>query len=118
MVQDAVLDSQTTAMIGGSNDTTALQAQSLKEIKKSRRTVMLGSDVLSIPTACGDVGVPLTPPLSDRASRDVDELFSPEREEHYESVDLSDEDGADEVWDQPGDVDGRGMVHDQLVCWG
>ena len=96
----------------------ALQVQSLKEIKKSRRTVMLGSDVLSIPTACGDVGVPLTPPLSDRASRDVDELFSPEREEHYESVDLSDEDGADEVWDQPGDVDGRGMVHDQLVCWG
>jgi len=96
----------------------ALQVQSLKEIKKSRRTVMLGSDVLPIPTACGDVGVPLTPPLSDRASRDADELFSPEREEHYESVDLSDEEGADEVWDQSGDVDSPELVHDQLTLSG
>jgi hypothetical protein len=96
---------------------TTLQVQSLKEIKKSRRTVLLGNDVLPIPVAYGDLVVPLTPPLSDRASGDVDDLFSPEREEHFESVDLSDaQEGADEVvetWDHSGDLEeGSATVKD------
>jgi len=39
---------------------------------------------------------PLTPPMSERASGDVEQLFSPEKEEHYESVDLSSEDEGEE----------------------
>lgn len=77
--------------------------QSLKEIKKSRRTVMLGS-ALALPShGEGSVlSIPLTPPLSDRASGEVDgELYSPQGEEHYENVDLSsDEEGeGDGEWD-------------------
>jgi len=77
------------------------RVQSLKEIKKSRRTVMLGS-ALTLPThGEGSVlSIPLTPPMSERASGEVndDALYSPEQEERYENVDLSsDEDGA---WDQ------------------
>jgi len=87
-----------------------LQVQSLKEIKRSRRTVMLGNDVLSIPGGCADLAVPLTPPLSDRASGDVEELFSPEKEEHFESVDLSDEEGV-ETWDRSEELRKEEMVH-------
>jgi hypothetical protein len=69
-------------------DTTESKVQSLKELKKSRRTVML-----TIP-ATGTPGMtipPLTPPLSDRTSGDVEEFFVPESEECYENVDLSSE---------------------------
>src|SRR5438045_1949374 len=64
-------------------------AQNLKEIKKSRRTVILGNSALSIPASCDNTLPPLTPPLSERASDDGEPLFSPEKSEHYESVDLS-----------------------------
>jgi hypothetical protein len=74
-----------------------LNIESLKEIKKSRRTVMLGT-ALSLPVKGSELIAPLTPPLSDRASRDMDGFFSPEKEEHYESVDLSSEDNRE--WDQ------------------
>jgi hypothetical protein len=72
--------------------------QSLKEIKKSRRTMMLGS-ALQLPSHGSgvDLTIPLTPPLSDRASGDVEQLYSPEVDERYESVDLSSEEDA--VWD-------------------
>jgi hypothetical protein len=73
-----------------------LTVQSLKEIKKSRRTVILGTG-LSLPAGGDGVAQPLTPPLSERASDDVEELFSPEAEEHYESLELSsDEDDEQE----------------------
>jgi hypothetical protein len=65
-----------------------LTVQSLKEIKKSRRTVILGTG-LSLPARGDGLAQPLTPPLSERASDDVEELFSPETEEHYESLELS-----------------------------
>jgi hypothetical protein len=65
------------------------KVQSLKEIKKSRRTVILGNSALTLPVSCDNGIPPLTPPLSDRASGDVDDLYSPETEERYESVDLS-----------------------------
>jgi hypothetical protein len=70
------------------------QVKSLKEIKKERRTVMLGQG-LTLPKSEGErcMSVPLTPPLSERASGDVCELFSPQREERYESVDLTSETG-------------------------
>lgn len=67
--------------------------KSLKEIKKSRRTVMLGVG-LDVSGGDGLVSLPLTPPLSERG----EEMFGPEREERYESVDLSSEDGLE--WDQ------------------
>ena len=51
---------------------------------------------LSLPVKGNELITPLTPPLSDRASRDMEELYSPEKEEHYESVDLSNEDS--EEW--------------------
>ena len=81
------------------------RVQSLKEIKKSRRTVMLGS-ALTLPThGEGSVmSVPLTPPLSDRASAEVDELYSPEREEHYENVDLSSDEEDEGEWDHSEDA--------------
>ena len=88
--------------------------QCLKEIKKSRRTVILGNTAaLSIPASCDNTLPPLTPPLSERASGDVEPLFSPEKSEHYESVDLSsDEDDGD--WDnseqQPTPIDGHERV--------
>jgi hypothetical protein len=87
--------------------------QSLKEIKKSRRTVILGNTTaLSIPGSCDNNLPPLTPPLSERASGDIEPLFSPERSEHYENVDLSsDED--DEEWDNsehPTPIDGHERV--------
>jgi hypothetical protein len=74
------------------------RVQSLKEIKKSRRTMMLGS-ALQLPShgSAVDLTIPLTPPLSDRASGDVEQLYSPEVDERYESVDLSSEEDA--VWD-------------------
>src|SRR5271170_317068 len=77
-----------------------LKVHGLKEIKRSRRTVILGGAALNLPSA-GDDGIvaPLTPPMSERASGDVEALFSPEREEHYESVDLSSEDEGD-AWNQ------------------
>ena len=73
-----------------------LAVQGLKEIKKSRRTVILGGNV-PLSTHEGVVIAPLTPPLSERASNDIEELYSPEREERYESIALSSsEDGE---WD-------------------
>ena len=76
-----------------------IKVQSLKEIKKSRRTVMLGSSALSLPDSGNDGMSPLTPPLSERASGDVEQLFSPEAEEHYENIDLS-SDECEGEWDQ------------------
>jgi hypothetical protein len=73
------------------------KVQSLQEIKKSRRTVILGSGI-PLHVATDGVPEPLTPPLSERASDDVAELFSPETEEHFESVDLSSEDEVE--WNQ------------------
>jgi len=72
-----------------------LTVQSLKEIKKSRRTVILGTG-LSLPAGGDGVAQPLTPPLSERSSDDVEELFSPETEEHYESLELSSDDEEEE----------------------
>lgn len=71
--------------------TPVLTVQALKEIKKSRRTVMLAA---KLPSATPES--PLTPPLSERASNDVEGLYGPEREERYESIALSSEDGE---WD-------------------
>lgn len=81
------------------------RVQSLKEIKKSRRTVMLGS-ALSLPTQGeGSVlRIPLTPPLSERASGEVDELYSPERVELYENVDLSSDEEEEGEWDRSEDA--------------
>jgi hypothetical protein len=76
---------------GSSNIGQPLTVQSLKEIKKSRRTVILGAG-LNLPAGGDGVAQPLTPPLSERASDDVEELFSPEQEEHYESLELSSDD--------------------------
>lgn len=79
------------------------EVQSLKEIKKSRRTVILGTTAaLSIPNSCDNSLPPLTPPLSERASGDVEQLFSPEISEHYESVDLSSDEDVEE-WDNSED---------------
>jgi hypothetical protein len=74
-----------------------LSVQSLKEIKKSRRTVMLDT-ALPLPVKGNELVAPLTPPLSERASRDIDGLYTPEKEEQYESVDLSSEDN--EEWNR------------------
>src|SRR5436190_23573580 len=74
------------------------RVRSLKEIKRSRRTVMLGS-ALALPSH-GEgsmLSIPLTPPLSDRASAEVDDLYRSETEEHYENVDLSSDEEGD--WD-------------------
>jgi hypothetical protein len=74
------------------------QVQSLKEIKKSRRTMMLGP---TLGDPANLVSLPLTPPLSERASgsiNDGEEMYNPDREERYESVDLSSDDGLE--WDQ------------------
>jgi hypothetical protein len=92
--------------------------QSLKEIKKSRRTMMLGS-ALQLPNAGSgvDLTLPLTPPLSDRASGDVEQLFSPEREERYESVDLSSEEDAE--WDhseQQSATEDSDEVYPSYLC--
>jgi hypothetical protein len=84
--------------IEGDGDTHNSTVQSLKEIKKSRRTVMLGS-ALPVPDGNIEHAVPLTPPLSERASGDVAELFSPEREERYESIDLSSGEEETADWD-------------------
>ena len=73
-----------------------MMVQSLKEIKKSRRTVILGAG-LNLPAGGDGVEQPLTPPLSDRGSDDVEELFSPESEEHYEALELSSDD-EDQEW--------------------
>lgn len=77
-----------------SNAVPESNVQSLKELKKSRRTVMLGTG-LNIPTTAtgtsGTMAPPLTPPLSVRTSGDVEEFFDPDREDTYESVDLSSE---------------------------
>jgi hypothetical protein len=70
--------------------------QGLKELKKSRRTVMLGS-ALTLSNSDNTLCPPLTPPLSERASGDVEPLFSPVVEEHYESVDFSSEDEEEDV---------------------
>ena len=89
--------------------------QCLKEIKKSRRTVILGTTAaLSIPTSCDNNLPPLTPPLSERESDDGEPLFSPEKSEHYESVDLSsDEDvgGWDNSEQDPTPIDGHERVY-------
>ena len=92
----------------GSSGGQVMKVQSLKEIKKSRRTVILGTG-LALPAEGDGVAQPLTPPLSDRESDDVDELFSPEREEHYESLELSSDDDDEGEWDnhnqQPTPID-------------
>src|SRR5277367_1659586 len=80
---------------GSSNIGQPLTVQSLKEIKKSRRTVILGTG-LSLPARGDGLAQPLTPPLSERASDDVEELFSPEAEEHYESLELSSDEDEEE----------------------
>ena len=89
------------------------RVQSLKEIKKSRRTVMLGSALTLPGHGEGSVlSIPLTPPLSERASGEVDGLYSPEREERYETVDLSSDE--DEGWDHSDDaaaIDESDEVH-------
>jgi len=53
---------------------------------------MMGNG-LTIPTSdtTGTIIAPLTPPLSDRQSGDVEDFFVPEEEERYENVDLSSE---------------------------
>jgi hypothetical protein len=101
---------QDEAMDVPSDDTAAIK--SLKEIKKSRRTMMLG------PAMGGDgnlVSLPLSPPLSERTSsvNDGEEVYSPEREERYESVDLSSEDGLE--WDQ-SDQEQLSMTESEEVC--
>jgi hypothetical protein len=101
---------QDEAMDVPSDDTT--HVKSLKEIKKSRRTMMLS------PAMGGDsslVSLPLSPPLSERTSsvNDGEEMYSPEREERYESVDLSSEDGLE--WDQ-SDQEQLSMVESEEVC--
>ena len=75
----------------GINGSTGGNVQSLKELKKSRRTVMLGS-ALTLSDPDKTLRPPLTPPLSERASGDVEQLFSPVVEEHYENVEFSSED--------------------------
>jgi hypothetical protein len=65
-----------------------LGVQGQKEIKKLRRTVML-APTLNLPAHEMGQMEPLTPPLSERASGDVNELYCPETEERYESIDLS-----------------------------
>jgi hypothetical protein len=80
--------------------TAANNGHSLQDIKKSRRTVILGGAGLPLP-GTGDAGVePLTPPLSERDSDDVADLYIPEAEEHFESVDLS----SDEEWSNQPDT--------------
>ena len=81
----------------------SLNGQRSKEIKKTRRTVILGNSALTIPASPADAVPPLTPPLSERASGDVEELLSPEKEEHYESVDLLSDEG--EEWCQATPID-------------
>jgi hypothetical protein len=81
----------------------SLNGQRTKEIKKTRRTVILGNSALTIPASPDNTVPPLTPPLSERASGDVEELLSPEKEEHYECVDLSSDEG--EEWSQETPID-------------
>lgn len=117
MVQDLSLEENGSSSTAGQ----PMMVQSLKEIKKSRRTVILGTG-LSLPAGGDGVAQPLTPPLSDRASDDVEELFSPEQEEHYESLELSsdDEDERQQVeeWNhhnqQPTPIDDPEQVHPSL----
>lgn len=91
---------------------TTKRVQCLKEIKKSRRTVILGSTAaLSIPASCDNALPPLTPPLSERASGDVEQLFSPEISEHYESVDLSSDEDVGEWEQDPNPIDGHERVY-------
>jgi hypothetical protein len=98
--------------------------QSLKEIKKSRRTVILRTG-LGLPARSDGLAQPLTPPLSERASDDVEELFSPEAEEHYESLELSsDEDEEEEEeyeWNhhnqQPHVIDDPDQVPPTPLTW-
>jgi hypothetical protein len=77
---------------------TELKVQSLKELKKSRRTMMMATG-LTIPTSDtpGVMTAPLTPPLSERTSGDVEGFFVPGEVERYEDVDLS----SDASWDEP-----------------
>lgn len=94
---------------------TTKRVQCLKEIKKSRRTVILGNTAaLSIPASCDNTLPPLTPPLSERASGDVERLYSPEISEHYESVDLSSDEDVGE-WEnseqEPSPIDGHERVY-------
>ena len=90
---------------GGSH---SFNGQRTKEIKKTRRTVILGNTALTIPASPDSAVPPLTPPLSERASGDVEELLSPEKEEHYESVDLSSDEGGE--WCQATPIDDHERV--------
>jgi hypothetical protein len=122
MVQALSVEQETgnSSSIGGQ----PLTVQSLKEIKKSRRTVILGTG-LSLPARGDGLAQPLTPPLSERASDDVEELFSPEAEEHYESLELSsDEDEEEEEeyeWNhhnqQPHVIDDPDQVPPTPLTW-
>jgi hypothetical protein len=83
------------------NETSVVEPKSLQGLKKSRRTVMLGgTSALTIPTSGTRNTIllpPLTPPLSDRTSGDVDDLL----DGCYESVNLSEstsEAEDDTVW--------------------
>src|ERR1700737_918832 len=89
---------------------------SLKEIKKSRRTVMFGSALKVDGNGGGLMAFPLTPPLSERASgstQDGRDMFGPEREERYESVDLSSEDGLE--WEQSDRDQSSSMTESEEV---
>jgi len=110
---------------GNSTVEQTMMVQSLKEIKKSRRTVILGTG-LNLPAGGDGVAQPLTPPLSDRASDDVEQLFSPEQEEHYESLELSsddeDEREQEEEWNhhdhnQPTPIDDPEQVQSLTLTW-
>ena len=80
------------------NDGGNVSDSNVQEIKKSRRTVLLGPS-LQLPANGVEEIVPLTPPLSERASGEVEELFTPKTEERYESVDLSNSEGDNRDWD-------------------